>query len=79
MHYVLMLGVMLISPVAYLFVLLRVDEQATEDTGAQQVETTKQSSLKTGCALDHFYLPNNVHVNHYDLHRLISMRPNRSP
>jgi hypothetical protein len=35
--------------------------------------------LKASCALDHFYLPNNVHVNHYDLHRLILMGPNRSP
>jgi hypothetical protein len=31
------------------------------------------------CALDHFYLPNNVPFNHYDLHRLILMGPNRSP
>jgi hypothetical protein len=34
-----------------------------------------RSSLKASCALDHFYLPNNVHVNHYDLHRLIMMDP----
>jgi hypothetical protein len=26
---------------------------------------------KTSCALDHFSLPNNVHVNHYDMLRLI--------
>jgi hypothetical protein len=26
---------------------------------------------KASCALDHFYLPNNVHVNHCDMHRLI--------
>jgi hypothetical protein len=38
-----------------------------------------RSSLKASCALDHLYLPNNVPVNHYDLHRLILMRPNRSP
>jgi hypothetical protein len=31
------------------------------------------------CALGHSFLPNNVHVNHYDLHRLILMGPNRSP
>jgi hypothetical protein len=37
-----------------------------------------RSSLKASCALDHFYLPNNVPVNHYDLHRLILMGPNRS-
>jgi hypothetical protein len=41
MHSVLMFGVMLISPVPCLFVLLRVDEQATEDPGAQQVDNTE--------------------------------------
>jgi hypothetical protein len=39
--FVLMFGVMLISHVPCLFVLLRVDKQATEDPGAQQVETTE--------------------------------------
>jgi hypothetical protein len=29
--------------------------------------------------INHFYLPNNVPVNHYDLHRLILMGPNWSP
>jgi hypothetical protein len=38
-----------------------------------------RSSLKASCSLDHFYLPNNVPVNHYDLPRLILMGPNRSP
>jgi hypothetical protein len=38
MQYVLMFGVMLISHVPCLFVLLRVDGQATENPGAQQVE-----------------------------------------
>jgi hypothetical protein len=38
-----------------------------------------RSSVKASCALDHFYLPNNVSVNHYDLHRLILMGPNSSP
>jgi hypothetical protein len=38
-----------------------------------------RSSLKASCGLDHLYLPNNVHVNHYDLHRLILMGPNRLP
>jgi hypothetical protein len=33
-----MFGVMLISPMQCLFVLLQVDEQATEKLGAQQVE-----------------------------------------
>jgi hypothetical protein len=26
---------------------------------------------KASCALDHISLPNNVHVNHYDMLRLI--------
>jgi hypothetical protein len=38
-----------------------------------------RSSLKASCALDYFYLTNNVPVNHYDLHRLILMGPNWSP
>jgi hypothetical protein len=46
MHFVLMFGVMLISPVLYLFVLLRVDEQATEDPGAQQVESAEQELVE---------------------------------
>jgi hypothetical protein len=37
-----------------------------------------KSSWKASCVIDHFYLPNNVLVNHYDLHRLILMGPNRS-
>jgi hypothetical protein len=37
------------------------------------------SSLKASCVIDHFSLANNVTVNHYDLHRLILMGPNRSP
>jgi hypothetical protein len=41
-----MLGVMLISPMQYLFVLLRVDEQVTMDPGTQQVETTQQKLIE---------------------------------
>jgi hypothetical protein len=41
MHSVMMFGVMLISLIPCLFILLRVDEQATEDPGAQQVENTE--------------------------------------
>jgi hypothetical protein len=37
-----MFGVMLISPMQCLFVLLRVDEQATEEPGAQQIEDTEK-------------------------------------
>ena len=46
MQYVLMLGVMLISPVPCLFVLLRVDEQVTVDPGAQQVENTEHELVE---------------------------------
>jgi hypothetical protein len=46
MKYVLMFGVMLISSVPCLFVLLRVDEQATKDPGAQQVENTEEELVK---------------------------------
>jgi hypothetical protein len=35
------------------------------------------SSLKASSDLDHFYLPNNVPDNHYDMHRLVLMGPNR--
>jgi hypothetical protein len=46
MHYVLLFGVMLISPITCLFVLLRLDEQATEDPGVQQVETAEQELVE---------------------------------
>jgi hypothetical protein len=46
MHSVLMFGVMLISSVTCLLVLLRVDEQATEDPSAQQVENTEQELVE---------------------------------
>jgi hypothetical protein len=46
MHYVLLFDVMLISPISCLFVLLRVDEQVTEDPNTQQVETTEQELIE---------------------------------
>jgi hypothetical protein len=46
MHYISLFGVMLISPVLCLFVLLRVDEQVTEDLGVHQVETAEQELVK---------------------------------
>jgi hypothetical protein len=46
MQYVLMFGVMLISPVPCLFVLLRVDGKATEDLGAQRMENTEQELVE---------------------------------
>jgi hypothetical protein len=41
MQCVLLFGVMLISHVQCLFVVLRVDEQVTEEPGAHQVEDTE--------------------------------------
>jgi hypothetical protein len=46
MQYVLLFGVMLISPMPCLFVLLRVDEQATEDLGTQQVENSAHELIE---------------------------------
>jgi hypothetical protein len=37
---------MLISAITYLFVLLRVDEQAIEDLGVRQVETAEQELVE---------------------------------
>jgi hypothetical protein len=42
----MMFGVMLNSLVPCLFVLLRVDEQATEDPSTQQVENTEQELVE---------------------------------
>jgi hypothetical protein len=41
-----MFGVMLISLIPCLFVLLRVDEQATEDPDTQQVENSEQELVE---------------------------------
>jgi hypothetical protein len=46
MYFILMIGVMLISTILCLFVLLRVDEQDTEDPGVQQVEVAKQELIE---------------------------------
>jgi Na+-transporting methylmalonyl-CoA/oxaloacetate decarboxylase gamma subunit len=46
MHYVLLFGVMLIYVMQCLFVLMRVDEPATEDPGVQQVETVEQELVE---------------------------------
>jgi hypothetical protein len=46
MQYVLMFGVMLISPIPCLFVLLRVDKQVIEEPSTQQVETTEQELIE---------------------------------
>jgi hypothetical protein len=57
MHSVLMFDVMLISPILCLFVLHRVYEQATEDPGTQQVESTEEELIEGKLCLDHFVYP----------------------
>jgi hypothetical protein len=44
----------------------------------EQVGTWNLKS-QASCALDHFFLPRHVLINHNDLHRLILMGPNRLP
>ena len=46
MHSVLLIGVMLIFAILCMFVLMRVDEQVTEDPGAQQIEVAKQELVE---------------------------------
>jgi hypothetical protein len=45
-HYVMLFGVMLISVIPCLFVLLRVDEQAIEDPGVQEVQTAEKELIE---------------------------------
>jgi hypothetical protein len=44
----------------------------------EQVGTWNLKS-QASCALDHFFLPTHVPINHNDLYRLILMGPNRLP
>jgi hypothetical protein len=44
----------------------------------EQVGTWNLKS-EASCALDHFFLPSHVLINHNDLHRLILMGPYRLP
>jgi hypothetical protein len=46
MQFIPLFGVMLISAIPCLCVLSRVDEQATEDSGVQQVETAEQELVE---------------------------------
>ena len=76
MQFVLMSGVMLILPIHCLFVLLRLERGHV--SSEEQVGTWNLES-QASCALDHFFLPTHVLINHDDLHRLILMGPNRLP
>jgi hypothetical protein len=71
-----MLDVMLILPIQCLFVLLRLERGHV--SYEEQVGTWNLES-QASCALDHFFLPTHVLINHNDLHRLILMGPNRLP
>jgi hypothetical protein len=76
MYFAYMFGVMLILPIHCLFVLLRLAggyESPEEQVGTWNLK------CQASCALDHFFLPTHVLINHNDLHRLILMGPNRSP
>jgi hypothetical protein len=71
-----MFGVMLIFPIPCSFVLLllvRGYEPPEEQVGTWNLKS------QASCALDHFFLPTHVLINHNDLHRLILMGPNRLP
>jgi hypothetical protein len=71
-----MFGVMLIFPIPCLFVLLRLARG--HESPEEQVSTWNLKS-QASCALDHFFLPSYVLINHNNLHRLILMGPNRLP
>jgi hypothetical protein len=71
-----MFDVMLILPIPCLFVLIRLERD--HESSEEQVGTWNLKS-QASCALDHFFLPTHVLINHNDLHRLILMGPNRLP
>jgi hypothetical protein len=76
MQFVLMFSVMLNLPISCLFVLLRIavrSRESEDHPGTWNIES--QASY----ALDHFFLPNHILINHNDLHRLILMGPNSLP
>jgi hypothetical protein len=71
-----MFGVMLILPMHCLIVLVRLawgHESSGDHPGTWNLKS------QANCALDHFFLPSHVLINHNDLHRLILMGPNRLP
>jgi hypothetical protein len=66
----------LILPITCLFVMLRLArgyEPPEEQVGTWNLKP------QASCALDHFFLPSHVLINHNDLYRLILMGPNRLP
>jgi hypothetical protein len=71
-----MFGVMLILSIPCLFVLLRL---ARGHVSSEKQVGTWNLKSQASCALEHFFLPTHVLINHNDLHRLILMGPNRLP
>jgi hypothetical protein len=71
-----MFGVMLIISIPCMFVLLRL-ARGFEDL--KNYPGNWNLKCQASCALDHFFLPTHVLINHNDLHRLILMGPNRIP
>jgi hypothetical protein len=76
MYFAYMFDVMLILPIHCLFVLLRLARGHV--SSEKQVGIWNLKSLAS-FALDHFFLPSHILINHNDLHRLILMGPNRLP
>jgi hypothetical protein len=76
MQFVLMFGVMLILPIPCLFVLLRLARGYKSPEDHPGIWNLKSQA---SCALDHFFLPTHVLINHNDLHKLILMGSNRLP
>jgi hypothetical protein len=57
--------------------LMRVDEQATEDPSAQQVEVAEQELVEGKLCHWSLLLSSHILINHNDLHSSILMGPNR--
>jgi predicted secreted protein len=76
MKFILMFGVMLILSILCLFVLLRLAVRSRE---SEDHPGTWNLKSQASCALDHFFLPTHVLINHNDLHRIILKGPNRLP
>jgi competence protein ComGC len=76
MNFVLMFDVMLILSILCLFVLPRL-ARGYEDL--KNHPGTWNLKSQASCALDHFYLPNNVLYNYFMMHWLNFLGPNRSP
>jgi hypothetical protein len=66
-----MVGVLLFLCTSCLFVCIAMS--SSEVTSQQRLawRSTWDLESKASCALDHFSLPNNVHINHCDMLRLI--------